>query len=120
MGVTVDVDPPGRNPVEQTAAVLCIKPSTFTANNLDRRTVEGFLRVRMPDVHVKTDLSKCRLKTQMRLSRLMASSHGIAPTTGILPYRSIAFRFSEFSVPTMTTPISCNLLLRAASTVRSV
>src|SRR6185295_749270 len=100
MGVTVSIDPPGRNPIEQTAAVCCVKPGTFAPVDLDGGAVEGFLRVGMPDIHAKAVLSKCCSKTRMRAERLMDSSHGIAPTTGTFPYRSIALRLSEFSFPT--------------------
>src|SRR5262249_2582571 len=115
----VDVDPPGRDAVEEGAAVFGVEIHPLAADDRQRRHRRLHLRVRMPDHrtvavderHVSSSgsarpRSNSRSTHDLRHSLVSGENTGISPSTGTPPYCSMANRLSGFAGPTMTTPFT--------------
>src|SRR6266446_6549074 len=103
VSVPVEVDPPGGNPVDQTAALVGVEVYPFGLCDADRRRVERLLRERMPDsqfgVHPRNiSRSKFLRNTARRPLRCTRFNCGTIPMTSIFPKRSMALRFSRFGL----------------------
>src|SRR3984893_12805675 len=90
MAMAMQVDPPGGDAVNETAAIFCIQVDAFGSCDTNRRRVQRLLGEGMPDLqagtHVlKASRSKCLRKTSSSAPRSTVLRTGIVRTTGTRP-----------------------------------
>src|SRR3974390_869196 len=101
IGVAVEIHPPGRDGVDDFAAVGDMEKDALGVGKRDRRRIKQFVGEGMPDAKPRThcekaERSKWFKKTCIRAVRWRLGSLGISPITRTWPNFSMVSRFSRF------------------------
>src|SRR5258708_458943 len=91
MAVAVKIDPPGRNGVDDLAAIFRVQIYALGADYAQRFRINMRLRERMPDFqagrgfHTNNSRLKCRANVSHSVCRLISFSSGIRPAIRTSP-----------------------------------